>query len=120
MIEKELKIIPEPVKISLNDGVFFLSQKTTIQADLPSTRNGEYLKQVLALQYGLNLAFKESSQNNEGKNSIKLKTTNEKELNNSEKYSLLVSRENIIISAPTSVGVFYGIQTLLKLIPHKD
>ncbi|TES94800.1 MAG: beta-N-acetylhexosaminidase [Promethearchaeota archaeon] len=119
MFEEELKIIPEPVEVSLNDGIFFLSQKTTIQADLTSTRNGEYLKQVLASQYGLNLAFEESSQNNEGKSSIILKTSNEKELNNSEEYSLLVSKENIIISATTSVGVFYGIQTLLQLIPNK-
>ena len=119
MFEEELKIIPEPVKVSLNDGVFFLSQKTTIQADLTSTRNGEYLKQVLALLYGLNLAFEESSQNNDGKSSIILKTSNEKDLNNSEKYSLLVSKENINISATTSVGVFYGIQTLLQLIPNK-
>ncbi len=119
MIEEELKIIPEPVKASLNDGVFFLSQKTTIQADLTSAGNGEYLKQVLAIQYGLNLAFEESSQDNEGKSSIILETSNEKDLNNSEKYSLLVSKENIIISATSSVGVFYGIQTLLQLIPHK-
>ncbi|HUW89003.1 MAG TPA: beta-N-acetylhexosaminidase [Candidatus Nanopelagicaceae bacterium] len=119
MIEEELKIIPEPAKVSLNDGVFILSQKTTIQVDLTSTRNGEYLKQVITSKYGLNLAIEKSSQNNEGKNSIKLKTSNEKNLNNSEKYYLLVSRENIIISATTSIGVFYGIQTLIQLIPHK-
>ena len=119
MIEEKLKIIPEPVKASLNDGVFFLSQKTTIQADLLSAGNSEYLKQVLAIQYGLNLAFEESPQDNKGKSSIILKTSNEKDLNNSEKYSLLVSKENIIISATSSVGVFYGIQTLLQLIPHK-
>ena len=100
MIEEDLKIIPKPVKVSLIEGVFYLNQKTTIQVDLASTRNGEYLKQVLALLYGLNLDFEESSQNNERKNSIILKTSNEKELNNSEKYSLLISRENIIISAP--------------------
>ncbi|MCK4383562.1 MAG: family 20 glycosylhydrolase, partial [Candidatus Lokiarchaeota archaeon] len=119
MIEEDLKIIPKPVKVSLIEGVLYLNQKTTIQVDLASQRNGEYLKQVLALLYGLNLAFEESSQNNERKNSIILKTSNEKELNNSEKYSLLVSRENIIISATTSIGVFYGIQTLLQLIPNK-
>ncbi|MHA1487707.1 MAG: beta-N-acetylhexosaminidase, partial [Promethearchaeota archaeon] len=107
------------MKVSLNDGAFLLSQKTTIKVDLPSIRNGEYLKQVLSSQYGLNLVFEESSQNNERKNSIILKTSNEKELNNSEKYSLIVSRENITISATTSIGVFYGIQTLLQLIPHK-
>jgi len=118
MIEEELKIIPKPVKVSLNDGVFFLSQKTTIQPDLTSARNGEYLKQLLALQYGLNLVFEKSSQNYEGKSSIILKTSNEKELNNSEKYSLIVSKENIILSATTSIGVFYGIQTLLQLIPN--
>lgn len=120
MIEEDLKIIPKPVKVSLIEGVFYLNQKTTIQVDLASTRNGEYLKQVLALLYGLNLDFEESSQNNERKNSIILKTSNEKELNNSEKYSLLVSRENIIISAPTLIGVFYGIQTLLQLIHNKS
>ena len=119
MIVEKLKIIPEPVKASLKDGVFFLSQKTTIQADLTSAGNGEYLKQVLAVLYGLKLAFEESSQDNEEKSSIILKTSNEKDLNNSEKYSLLVSKENIIISATSSIGVFYGIQTLLQLIPHK-
>jgi len=76
MIGEELKIITEPVKVSLKDGVFFLSQKTTIQTDLTSTRNGEYLKQVLASQYGLNLDFEKSSQNNKGKSSIILKTSN--------------------------------------------
>ncbi|MHA1235819.1 MAG: beta-N-acetylhexosaminidase, partial [Promethearchaeota archaeon] len=119
MIEEYLKIIPEPVKVSLNEGVFLLSQKTTIQADLTCRNTGEYLKQELALKFQLNLVFEESSQNNEEKNAIILKTSKEKELNNSEKYSLIVSRENIIISAPTSSGVFYGIQTLLQLIPHK-
>jgi len=84
--------------------------------DLPSTRNGDYLKQVLSSQYALNLVFEEASQSNEGKNSIMLKASNEKELNNSEKYSLIVSRENITISATTSIGVFYGIQTLLSLV----
>jgi len=28
MIEKELKIIPEPVKVSLNDGAFLLRKKS--------------------------------------------------------------------------------------------
>jgi len=51
MFEEELKIIPEPVKVSLIEGGFYLNQKTTIQVDLASTRNGEYLKQVLAFLY---------------------------------------------------------------------
>ena len=74
MSEEELKIIPEPVKVSLNDGVFLLSQKTTILGDLTSKGNGEYLKNVLALHYGLNIAFEEPSQNNERKNTIIFKT----------------------------------------------
>jgi len=119
MIREELKIIPEPVKVSLNDGVFFLNQKTTIQADLTSPKNGEYLKQVLALQYGLNLIFEDPLKNNEGKNSIILKPSKEKEQDNFEKYSLIVSNANIIISGTSAIGVFYGIQTLLQLIPHK-
>ncbi len=58
MIEEELKIIPKPVKVSLNDGAFFLSQETTIQADLTSTRNGEYLIETNKMVNRKEFAFK--------------------------------------------------------------
>ena len=113
----EISIIPEPVKIVLEDGEFVLTNKTVILTDSQLKKNAEFLKQILTQATGFNLPIKEITLRNEDSNVIILKANDNNKKLKPEGYSLHVSSTEINISAFTPAGVFYGIQTLLQILP---
>jgi len=117
MTLKELNVIPKPVNISLKEGVFTLNEQTVILVDLKLKEIAEQLKEILLSTLGLNILVKEDLQTKDSSNIIILKTINNEKQLNPEKYTLIVSKDIIEIVASTASGVFYGIQTMLQLIP---
>ena len=113
----EISIIPEPVKIVLEDGEFVLTNKTVILTDSQLKKNAEFLKQILTQATGFNLPIKEITLRNEDSNVIILKVNDNNKKLKPEGYSLHVSSTEINIFAFTPAGVFYGIQTLLQILP---
>lgn len=109
-------LIPKPLEIKYHDGLFTLNKKTTIYAD-ENSFEAKFLKEQIKIQTGLDLKI---SPKNNSKNNIQL-IVNVSESNNLEKeqYNLEVTKSKILISAFSSQGIFYGIQSLLQMIPYE-
>lgn len=108
-------IIPQPEKITERKGFFLLSEKTVIivpnSADRPSA---DFLNEYLKKFYGFSLKIQQLAQ----KNYIRISTrVFIKAPDNEERYTLEASANGIEIQGDSYRGSFYGIQTLLQLLP---
>jgi hexosaminidase len=126
--QNELALIPQPTNIEIVKGNFVLNKKTVIQAD-ENSFEAKYLQQAIKEKTGLDLKIGLNSKSNNKisfsqMNPIRFKPKFDSEGNisintNEGKYSLYIKKNEIQFSQINSVGNFYGIQTLLQLIPFQ-
>jgi hexosaminidase len=112
--KEELTIIPKPAKVVLNTGIFDITKNTVIYCNskelLPVA---EYLVTKLAGATGYNLQMSEGS----GKGiNFEISGTADSTLGN-EGYKLQVTPKNVVLTANKANGVFYGIQSILQMLP---
>jgi hexosaminidase len=113
--QNNIDFIPKPQNTLVGKGSFYINTKTYIQAD-ENSFEANYLKEAIQIQTGLHLKI--TSKNN-SKN-IQLVLLEPKIANfNKEQYEIVVSDSEIVISALTNQGLFYGIQTLLQMVPFE-
>lgn len=113
--QNQLPIIPYPSQVELGSGSFVLNDKTTIQAS-GNSFEAKYLKEILKSKSGLDLSISEVYSSNSIQLIMKLPDT----INfDKEHYELNVSNSKITITSFSNQGIFYGIQTLLQLIPSE-
>lgn len=105
-------IVPEPVQMELQDGKFILSPTTAITTGSQSLHEAKMLNLYLNQLYGFTLPINYSG--HQGK-SIILTLKNDYSPKNA--YRLKVSDDKIEIISSNNTGLFYGIQTLLQLLP---
>ena len=103
-------LVPQPLKVTPEDGVFMMEKGLSVCAsdDLKFERN--YLKEHLENVF----AFKVPVNGVPTYNGIILSLTEGME---SEAYRLEVGGERVLIEASDRAGIFYGIQTLLQMMP---
>lgn len=110
--QDKLSIIPLPKLIQINEGSFKLNEHTTIsckQAELKKL--SLFTQSAIKETTGTNLIVADAS-----KNRINLELDPSVKTN-SEGYILDVTPSGVDIKANTEQGLFYGIQTLIQLIP---
>jgi hexosaminidase len=113
--QNNIAFIPIPQNTLVGKGSFYINTKTYIQAD-ENSFEANYLKEAIQSPTGLHLKI--TSKNN-SKN-IQLVLLEPKIANfNKEQYEIVVSDSAIVISALTNQGLFYGIQTLLQMVPFE-
>jgi hexosaminidase len=111
------QIVPKPVLVKRSGSDFILDSSTVILAggtELSSI--GEFLAGTLTAQRRLKLAIA-SSDRPEIKSAIVLSV--DPSMSHKEGYELAVKRDRIRITGKTTAAVFYGVQTLLQLIPTR-
>jgi hexosaminidase len=110
-----LQIIPQPIEIQQSDGSFVLTKTSTI-----GYNSQECLKiaEMFSLKLNLSTGFSIKPQGKAGSIQFNLNEAPVKQLGN-EGYSLVSSANRVIISANTPAGLFYGMQTLLQLMPKE-
>jgi len=115
---EELKpsIVPLPNSVHVENGEFIITQQTMLIYDdeLENAENVvEYLNGYLSKSAGFKIKTDKSMK--AGGSYIHLKY--DPNILHEEGYSLVVDTEGITISSSSSQGIFYGVQTLLQLLP---
>ncbi len=110
----QVSIVPRPLKMEVGQGFYRLTEKSVIGFDRLSRAQAVYLQEVLERSTGWRLALSE----NKAGADIHLKVAL-KEVNHSEGYTLKVDAAGITVCGADEAGVFYGIQSLLQLLPSQ-
>ena len=111
-----LNLIPQPVEIVQSSGTFTLTKATTItynKADAKGT--AELFLQKINTPTGFMLKAQEGKT---GMIQLNLNDTPNAQLGK-EGYTFEATSKGIVISANQSAGLFYGMQTLLQLLPKE-
>lgn len=110
--DDDYQIIPKPKELNIAKGRFLINSKTKIICVKSLAQEAGYLSKILNTTLGVDLTI-DSSANKNGNIKLELNHT----IANREGYTLSVEYDAIIISGKTATGIFYGIQSLLQLLP---
>jgi len=113
----EIALIPQPASLARGSGSFRLPSDLLIMC----SPNEELKNMALRLSKQLSVAgssIRIQEGNAAGSNSILLSLTNDNSLP-AEGYRLNVTTTGIAITATQPAGIFYGLQTLLQLLPKQ-
>lgn len=115
--EADLNIVPKPNIMEVEKGQGFkLDRRTIIVIDNDENRfNAEYLQSHLRKQFDKDRFEIRSVRRHSNNILVKLTDT----IDNAESYNLIVDKDNITIIAGTTAGIFYGIQTLIQMLPSE-
>ncbi len=105
------KIFPSPEYFKEKEGVFVLDKNVVINSDSQFLNEAKYFSNELAKVIETKIAI--NPKNFVGKQIVLKKIDLDKE----EGYLLDVQSDKIVISASTSGGIFYGMQSLKSLFP---
>ncbi len=110
-------IIPQPQKMKLGSGNFSLTASTRLIVAEKSelTETASYLAKRVFRASGFDLLADKPS---DAKGGI-IRLSIDSRIKGEEAYTLSVTAEKVDIRAATSAGIFYGIQSLLQLMPPK-
>ncbi|MEO9210352.1 MAG: beta-N-acetylhexosaminidase [Ginsengibacter sp.] len=117
---KIVQIIPQPVKVIEHEGNYILPH--TIGIFLKNSQS-EILKSAqefatkIAITTGYRVSLNENSKSNSSIHLL-INSSFNKEIGN-EGYQLSVNKNGIHISANKPAGLFYGLQTLLQIMPNE-
>ncbi|MDB6109192.1 MAG: hexosaminidase [Pedosphaera sp.] len=121
-------IIPMPQKLERHEGVFEfrtgtrilglrVESGTKIVADVDSNAAGHYLAAQLRRSTGHRVQVRAMEPGGAVKGDILLTTQGANPALGPEGYELSVAPDAVVIRAPNGGGLFYGVQSLLQLLP---
>jgi len=106
-----INLTPAPVSLQQQEGKFALTSSATFKASTDEAKSvAEFFANKLKTSTGFNLAISETGGN------IVINVDPALEMN-AEGYKLAVTPAGIEITAKTEAGAFYGMQTVLQLLP---
>ena len=111
---QNISIIPAPVKMEIRQGNYMLNKNTEIATTEDAGRqSAAFLNDYLKKHY----AFTLDVDRQETKKYIRLVLRKFIKAPETDGYSLDVTEDGITIEGDTPEGIFYGIQTLIQLLP---
>lgn len=114
-IANNISIIPEPVKMEVHQGRFVVSKGQKLYFDPKHPlleKHAKYFASAVRSVSGIDLISSRNIQQSE----IRLLIAPYKAVGK-EGYRLIINDKGITISAQTDKGIFYGLQSLLQLMP---
>ncbi len=117
---EKIQIIPQPVKMMQHKGEYILPKKMDIV--LNSSENGikklaKQFAEKIAKATGYQVGIHENEKDNPVIH-LFINSTYNSEINE-EGYQLYVNKKGVLIYANKPAGLFYGLQTLLQLMPNE-
>ncbi|MBS1660505.1 MAG: family 20 glycosylhydrolase [Bacteroidetes bacterium] len=109
--EAPIHLIPQPVSLKQKPGVFTLDKSTSLSVDAPFDAATNLFIQQIQSRTGIQL------QKGKGSKSIRITTMADRNVLGREGYTLTITPSQIILKANDPAGVFYGLQTILQLLP---
>jgi len=120
MAQTNISIVPRPVELTVHPGTFHLNHSTVIIANSYAMHDAKMLNFYLNKLYGFSLSIKNISPYQNVKNAITLGLVKPDERKKDE-YDMTIDANKIDIGGASHEALFYGIQTLLQLLPaEKD
>jgi len=110
-------IVPLPLRIESRAGVFKLGGRARILVDAEARETGGYLAERLGPAMGRSLELGADTEPAMG--NIVLATRDANAALGAEGYELVVTQDSVVIRAPGAAGLFYGVQSLLELLPPR-
>lgn len=121
-VPSKINIIPKPVSVLEKKGKFRITPELEIIFDTDNTELeniAEYFAGIVRNVTGYNVSLTGSDETERYRDCIKLLMDNSLHYPKDEGYELDVNTDRIILKAPSASGLFYGIQTLLQLLPEE-
>ncbi|MCK9414391.1 MAG: beta-N-acetylhexosaminidase [Prolixibacteraceae bacterium] len=115
-VQKGISIVPMPQELSILNGTFELTGKTSIKVGHDLIAKAEQLRAYLSPASGYLLPINKKIA---GGNLIELKLLVELSSLGEEGYKLNISNKNVLITAYKPKGIFWGIQSLRQLFPNE-
>ncbi|AZI27863.1 beta-N-acetylhexosaminidase [Pedobacter sp. G11] len=114
---QEINIIPQPVsvKTGLSTEKFIIDKNTEIISNDSLSNSALFLQSYIQKYYDLKLRINPNSTSR--KNTIKLELV-KRLLKDSNEYELISNHDQTMVYANSENGLFYGIQTLIQLLPE--
>jgi hexosaminidase len=106
-------VIPKPVAMVMDDGAYHLNANTRIAYSGQTYEDAKLLQTYLRPATGYELPLSRRG----GSNAINLRIDGHLTQLGPEGYQLEVKPDRVEIWAPTSAGVFYGMETLRQIFP---
>src|SRR6478672_9735952 len=111
---QKVSIIPRPVSVEEGTGKFIINQKTMISAaDAEDRKAANFFNDYLFKIYGFKLPVNKAK----AVKVIQIATRKPVKENAADRYTLKVTPTSVKINGDTYSGTFYGIQSLLQLLP---
>lgn len=109
-----INVIPKPLSLVQNEGSFKVTKSTKFYASTPEAKTiATFFASKIESSTGYDLAISEEEVSS---NAIALLIDNSLEVND-EGYTLDATDKLVSIKAKTAKGLFYGMQTLMQLLP---
>ncbi len=113
LLAQQVSIIPEPVSMQPGQGSFLVNERTVITASKNDQKSAAFLRDYLHDFYGISLQI---STNKAKSNAIAV-FTKAPGSNSAGAYTLQVLPTGVTVNGDTYAGTFYGIQSLIQLLP---
>lgn len=114
--QTNITIVPRPVELTSHEGVFHLNHSTVILAPAAATHDAVMLNHYLKKFYGFSLPVRHSTEGKATKNAIILGLLKPSGKESNE-YDMTIDDNKVDIEGVNDTALFYGIQTLLQLMP---
>jgi hexosaminidase len=114
--QTNITIVPRPIELTANPGNFHLNRSTSIIASGNAKHDAAMLNYYLKKLYSFSLPVKSTASGKAEKNVIILGLIKPAERKKNE-YDMKIDSNKIDIVGVSGEALFYGIQTLLQLLP---